>query len=289
MKILSTLCSILLLSITASFSYGATLPEHAPITILIVADEVNPHRLNDAQLTQPADLAPALIASDSPLNIAAIQTIDSQCIDAALEQLAGPERPDVLLYFAHRAAAYCNGDDAQSAFTGLINVGLQAGLGVVVLHHGLYIDFRKPGAKDDLLALFGARSNSIEWNTDSGQRVFNVGGEHFVSSNGLTYPQQTTFSGYETVAAGSYPYFDNIPDELYADTILLNVPEAELSPLFASDSKGNRLLGYALQRSGWQGRVVAYQPGEYQPNALDDRDGANFQILVNAIYFAAHR
>jgi hypothetical protein len=33
--------------------------------------------------------------------------------------------------------------------------------------------------------------------------------------------------------------------------------------------------------------VVAYQPGEYQPNALDDVDGNNFQILANAIVYAA--
>ena len=35
--------------------------------------------------------------------------------------------------------------------------------------------------------------------------------------------------------------------------------------------------------------VVAYQPGEYQPNAVDDLAGNNFQILANAIYFAAYR
>jgi len=33
--------------------------------------------------------------------------------------------------------------------------------------------------------------------------------------------------------------------------------------------------------------VVDYQPGEYQPNALDDLAGNNFQILANAIVFAA--
>jgi hypothetical protein len=35
--------------------------------------------------------------------------------------------------------------------------------------------------------------------------------------------------------------------------------------------------------------VIVYQPGEYQPNALDDLDGNNFQILANSTYFAAYR
>ena len=30
------------------------------------------------------------------------------------------------------------------------------------------------------------------------------------------------------------------------------------------------------------------QPGEYQPNALDDLDGNNFQILANAIYYVSN-
>ena len=89
------------------------------------------------------------------------------------------------------------------------------------------------------------------------------------------------------VPAGTYPYFTNVPDELYADTVLIEEAGDTRTPLFATDSLGRRLLGYALVREGWRGRVVAYQPGEYQPNALDDRDGVNFQILVNAIYYAA--
>jgi len=32
---------------------------------------------------------------------------------------------------------------------------------------------------------------------------------------------------------------------------------------------------------------VFYQPAEYQPHALDAIDGPNFQILVNALYFAS--
>ena len=273
---------------TATMATGATLPPHMPINVLIVADEVNPHRLQPAELTQPVDLAPALTAADSPLATARVTTVDSQCVDDALQALAAAVRPQVVLYFAHRAAKRCDGSDAQGEFTQLIDSGLQQGLGVVVLHHGLYVDIFSPGAKDDLLAVLGAKTNSIKWDTVDGQRVYNVGGSHFISSNGLAYAQAGNFAGTPGVKAGSYGYFVNVPDELYADTQLIEQAGEQRTPLFASDSLGTRLLGYELTRPGWQGRVVAYQPGEYQPNALDDRSGPNFQILVNAIYFAAY-
>ncbi|MES2626558.1 MAG: hypothetical protein V4628_14835 [Pseudomonadota bacterium] len=271
-----------------SSTHAATLPDHDPISVLIVADEVNPHRLADADITQPQDLAPAITASDSPLHTSRVTTVNSQCADDALTALASAERPDVVLYFAHRAALHCDGSAAQPEFTRLIEQGLRDGMGVVVLHHGLYVDIFSPGAKDDLLALIGAKTNSIKWDTTAGQRVFNVGGEHFVSSNGLAYAQQEAFAGTDGVAPGNYPYFTNVPDELYADTALLQEAGETRTPLFASDSLGNRLLGYALVRNGWQGRVIAYQPAEYQPNALDDHNGPNFQILVNALYYAVY-
>ncbi|MEY4641770.1 MAG: hypothetical protein RLZZ227_1764 [Pseudomonadota bacterium] len=271
----------------SSTAQAAVLPEHRAFDLLIVADEVNPHRLSDADLTQPQDLAPALMAIDSALSLANIDTVSSQCIDNALTQLAAQQAPAVVLYFAHRAAKRCDGSDAQAEFTELMRQGLERGIGVVVLHHGWYVDIFTPGAKDELLALLGAKTNSIAWDTTQGQRVYAVGGEHFVSSNGLRFEQEAEFAGTGSVAAGAYPYFVNVPDELYADTVLMEEPGEERTPLFASDSMGSRLLGYALTRPGWQGRVVAYQPGEYQLNALDDRAGPNFQILVNAIYFAA--
>ena len=264
------------------------LPNHRPLSLLIVADQVNPHRLSDADLTQPNDLAPALTAADSPLKTSRVATVNSQCADDALRALASSEPPDVVLYFAHRAAKRCDGSDAQTEFTQLIRQGLQRGLGVVVLHHGLYVDIVTRGAKDALLEVLGARTNSIAWDTTAGQRVFNVGGSHFVSNNGLTYADKASFAGVSGVAPGIYPYFVNLPDELYSDTSLIEVAGESRTPLFASDSRGERLLGYVLTRPGWKGRVVAYQPGEYQPNALDDRNGPNFQILVNALYFAVY-
>ena len=266
---------------------AATLPEHAPFDLLIVADEVNPHRLGDAELTQPEDIAPALMAPDSALNLANTLTVDSQCADQALMQLAALQPPAAVLYFAHRAAKHCDGSDAQPQFTQLLRQGLERGIGVVVLHHGWYVDIFTSGAKDELLALLGVKTNSIRWDTTEGQRVYVVGGAHFVSSNGIDVNEQAAFAGTGAVAAGTYPYFTNAPDELYADTVLLEEAGEQRTPLFATDSHGQRLLGYSLTREGWQGRVIAYQPGEYQPNALDDRNGVNYQILVNAIYYAA--
>jgi hypothetical protein len=291
MKSVCLLHSLLMataLSLCPAMLQAASLPAHMPIDLLIVADEVNPHKLADADLTQPQDLAPALTAADSPLANARVTTVNSQCADDALKALQSAARPAVVLYFAHRAAKHCDGSDAQPQFTQLMQQGLQSGMGVVVLHHGLYVDIFSPGAKDELLALIGAKTNSIKWDTVDGQRVYNVGGNHFVSNNGLSYPQQASFTGTAGVAAGSYPYFVNVPDELYADTALVEVAGEQRTPLFASDSLGTRLLGYALTRPLWQGTVVAYQPAEYQPNALDDRNGPNFQILVNAIYFTAY-
>ncbi len=283
----SWLLTLALACLNGTSIEAAVLPKHKPVSLLIFADEVNPHKLAPADITQPQDLAPAL-TTDTPLLTSSVITVNSQCADDALAALASAKRPDVILYFAHRAAKHCDGSDAQPEFTQLLERGLQQGLGVVVLHHGLYVDIFSKGAKDAVLALIGGRANSIAWDTTAGQRVFNVGGKHFVSSNGITYTQQAPFAGVGAVAAGTYPYFVNLPDELYSDTVMLEAADETRTPLFASDSKGERLLGYALTRPGWKGRVVAYQPAEYQPNALDDHNGPNYQILVNALYFAVY-
>lgn len=282
----SVIAALLGATLCGGVAQAATLPEHEAFTLLIVADEVNPHRLGAAELTQPEDLQPALSAPDSALNLASVQTVHSQCADAALAQLPTLQPPAVVLYFAHRAAKRCDGSDAQPEFTRLLRQGLERGIGVVNLHHGWYVDIFTPGAKDELLALLGARTNSINWDTVDGQRVYVVGGVHFVSSNGIAAESSANFAGTDGIAPGTYPYFTNLPDELYVDTVLIAEEGEQRTPLFATDSLGTRLLGYALTRNGWRGRVVAYQSGEYQPNALDARDGPNFQVLVNAIYYA---
>ena len=265
---------------------AATLPEHEPLGVLVVSDEVNPHGLSDDELTQPGDISAALNASDSGINLregGAVE-VSSQCDDDALAAFAADPPPDVLVYFAHRPAQACGGGNQQAAVTSAVDGLLASGGGVVVFHHGSYQD---PG-KTEILALLGVSAGSIAWDTTTGQRVYAVAPGHFVTTNGLSYEGSAAFAGITGVPAGSYEYFDNIPDERYPATMLLTEPDEQRTILFASDSGTPRVLGYALERPGWGGRVVMYQPGEWQPHALDDRAGPNFQILANAIVYAAH-
>lgn len=274
------LCAALVGGGTAN---AATLPEHAPLRVLVVSDEVNPNGLSDADLTQPGDISSALNADDSGLNLAAdAAEVSSQCVDDALTALESDTPPDVVVYFAHRGALGCDGQDRQAQFTADIEQLLIAGGGLVVFHHGIYAW----SGKDEILDLIGGESNSIAWDTQTGQRIFNVAPDHFVTSNGLQYDQSGQFEGTDGVAAGDYAYFDNVPDERYPNTTLVESTDATREILFASNSGGARVVGYTLTRPGWTGRVVTYQSGEYQPNALDDRDGRNFQILANAILYS---
>ena len=277
------LCFTLLLCNSAL--HAAVLPQHEPFSLLIVADEVNPHRLSDADLTQPRDLLPALSAEDSGLNLANIITVDSQCADQALEKLNAASPPDVVLYFAHRHARDCNGNSVQDTFTALLQQGLDNGLGIVVLHHGLYDDIYEPGTKAQLLQMIGASAGGISWNTEIGQRVINVAKGHFITETGIDYQGALALAGSVNAPNGAYSYFVNLPDELYPQMNLFEEAGEVRTPLFVTDTGELRMLGYTLQRPGWKGNVVVYQPGEYQPNALDDRNGSNFQILVNAIYY----
>ncbi|MEM6290056.1 MAG: MYXO-CTERM sorting domain-containing protein, partial [Myxococcota bacterium] len=134
--------------------------------------------------------------------------------------------------------------------------------------------------------LLGASAGNIAWEPEAGQDVIAVAPDHFVATNGLTYPDMRAFGEPNLgIPDGEYPAFRNTPDERYPGTQLLLNGEEDIEVLFASDYAGAQVLGYDLQRPGWQGHTVAYQPGEYQPLALDDREGLNFQILANAIYY----
>jgi hypothetical protein len=270
---------------SARASGAADLPAHDPLAILLIADEVNPHGLSDPELTQPADIEAALEAGDSGLNLVAggVQRVDSQCADDALAALAGADPPDVIIYFAHRSAHDCLGGDVQSALTDAVEQHLQRNGGVVVFHHGIYVD----AGKEEILTLLGGQASSIAWDTSTGQRVFAVGGDHFIASNGMDYEGSAALAGGGGVPGGTFPYFDDVPDERYPSTVLLTEAGEQRDLLFATDSGGVRVLGYALTRPGWAGRVVFWQPAEYQPNALDDRGGNPFQVLANAIIYAA--
>ena len=65
----SLLMAAVVVSSPCSGSWAATLPAHRPLRVLIVGDEVNPHRLPPEELTQPADVLAALSDSSSGLEI----------------------------------------------------------------------------------------------------------------------------------------------------------------------------------------------------------------------------
>jgi hypothetical protein len=281
MNVVRIALALLCLAGTAA---AATLPAHAPRRILIIADAVNPHGLSDAMLTQPADIKAALEAADSGIALTGgtATLVDSQCIDQALTSLTGATPPDVVIYFAHTGAESCAGANRQPELTAAFTTFLEGGGGIVVFHHGLYYE----AVKQPILTLLGGQSTGYVYEA-GGQRVFNISPSHFVTSNGVTYAGTDMLTAGAPVPGGTFSYFDNVPDERYDNLTLHVVAGEQRDLLFATDSNGTRPLGYALQRAGWQGRVVAYQPGEIQPLALDDRDGPNFQILANAIHFVA--
>ncbi|MEM7160422.1 MAG: hypothetical protein AAF799_46725 [Myxococcota bacterium] len=265
-----------------SVADAAELPEHDPLRILVVGDEVNPHRLAAPDLTQPDDLVAALSGAGNGLNIASVTGVDSQCVDEGLTVLT--EGVDVIVYFAHLAALGCDGSPRQTELTAAFESHLMGGGGIVVFHHGI---FRADG-KEDVLALLGGRADTIAWDEAAGQDVIAVA-DHFVATQSVEYSGNRTFSG-AGVAQGDYPFFNNAPDERYDQTSLIEQGGEDRTIVFTSAGAGGgmaRVLGYDLHRSGWGGHVFFYQPGEYQPAALDDVDGNNFQILANAIYYVA--
>ncbi len=267
---------------------GQSLPPHEPVDILIVSDEVNPHGLSDQDLMQPGDLTPAL-SNTAALNTHIILEIDTNDIEMATDVLnlaPGDEnRPEVLIYFAHRIPN--NGNNAtgrQADFVTAVEQFLQTGGGVVAFHHGIYLTAGKQAIQD----LLGSQATgSVPWDTVNGQNVINVGGDHFIGSHQINYTGTTTYSNpAQGIAADNYPFFNNTPDERYPQ-MDFNTGNSgcEIENLFQSDYSDNgnqHLLGYTKQCPNWTSKVVVYQPGEYQPNATS---GNNFQILLNAIYY----
>jgi hypothetical protein len=262
---------------------AADLPAHDPLRILIISDEVNPHGLSDDELTQPGELSTAIDDPGSGLAVEVVQEVPSECLDDALTMLAG-DGADVVVYFAHLAATACDGSPRQDELTTAMESHLREGGGVVVFHHGIY----EAGGKESILQLLGGRASSVAWDTANGQDVIAVAPDHFVASQGMQLPQTRSFSGLG-VPEGQYGYFNNTPDERYDAMALLTAAGEERTILFVSaDERGGspRVLGYDLWRPDWMGHVVWYQPGEYQPNAMDV-DGNNFQALANAIVYVA--
>jgi len=288
---LAVLSAALVSSAISSVAYAAELPPHPALRILIVSDEVNPYGLSNAELTQPGDISVALQVPGSGLNIDAVLEIATDDLATATAALlvpfADPAAYDVLIYFAHRIPNGAGAAQAQAEFVAAVEGFLVAGGGVVSFHHG---SFQATG-KTAMLDLIGGVATANSWQPIAGQRLINVAPGHFVTTQSVKYTSSLAYADPgRGVAAGNYDAFDNIPDERYPVFDL--VPSAEqVEILFASDynegGSATHLLGFTHQRTGWLGRVVAYQPGEYQPQALDDPNGNNFQILANAILYSA--
>ena len=261
---------------------AAELPDHDPLRILVVGDEVNPHRLAAPDLTQPDDLVAALSDGANGLSIESVTGVDSQCVDDGLAALSSGV--DVVVYFAHLSALGCDGSPRQPELTAAFEQHLMDGGGIVVFHHGIF----EAAGKENVLALLGGRAGSIAWDEGPGQDVIAVS-DHFVATQAVEYPGTRGFSG-AGVGEGDYPFFTNVPDERYDQTQMIEQGGEDRTIVFTSAGAGGgmaRVLGYDLHRPSWAGHVFFYQPGEYQPAALDDLDGNNFQILANAIYYVA--
>ena len=289
-------CAIaLMLALLAPVAAAATLPPHAPLRILIVSDRVNPNSLPPSLLTEPGDLSAAIAQPGSGISI---DSAAGSLIEIATDDLAqatallsvpitDPAAYDVVLYFAHRTPNIAGGAAVQAAFEAAVEQFLIDGGGFVSFHHGTY----RANGKAGIAELIGAAAvGGVQWDTVNGQNVINVAPSHFVTSFGVTYPTTTSYDDIPNgVPAGTYGLFNNTPDEQYP-TLTVNPSAGDVEILFASNynNAGTRhILGFTHRQPSWAGIVVAYQPGEYQPNALDDLNGNNFQILANALLYAA--
>lgn len=278
----------LVLCLIVSIVNAQTLPEHESLRILIVSDEVNPHNLNDEQLTQPGDLSVAL-QNTAVLNTAAILEINTNQIEQATTELLRDKNDllfyDILIYFAHRNPS--NGNSAQArqeAFVMAVETFLQAGGGVISFHHGIYLG----SGKQSMQNILGAQAiGDVPWDIVNGQDIIYVGGEHFIGSHQINYNLQVAYENNDhLIPASNYPAFNNVPDERYPQ-MDFNSSNAncDIKVLFESDYLDNgdtHLLSYSKHCSNWKSQIFVYQPGEYQPNALS---GNNYQILLNAIYY----
>ncbi|MBL8298405.1 MAG: hypothetical protein JNN30_08670 [Rhodanobacteraceae bacterium] len=259
--------------------------------ILIVSDEVNPHGLSAAQLTQPGELSATLLTvaalNRSPLPESVLE-LPTDSLDQVTSRLtrarSDPTAYDVLIYFSHRIPNLPNAASLQTAFVSAVQQFLRDGGGVISFHHGIY---RLPGKEAMQSVLGGEAVGEVLWNTLQGQNVINVAPSHFITQNGLSYSMQVAFADLGLgIGAGNYAAFNNAPDERYPQLTLLP-GSGRHQILFASNyalGDGTHVLGYVYRQPDWAGKVVMYQPGEYQPNALSP--GNNLQILLNAILYS---
>ena len=162
-----------------------------------------------------------------------------------------PSAYDVLVYFSHRGA---NSVVDQAAFDAAVEAYLVAGGGVVSFHHGAYLGSGKAGIQEHIGA---TATGSVPWNTVEGQAVINVAPGHFVTTHAVEYTGQVAYGDpARGVAAGSYAFFSNVPDERYP-FFEINPTAGSFEMLFASDYDQNgtqHILGFGHRRPNWAGR-----------------------------------
>ncbi len=298
-RVLCALGAAYLIFTNRALHAAATLPPHGPLRILVVGDNVNPHGLPANQITEVEDVHAALAGPGTGLALAAdanaVRLVTTNTIEQAAPLLTLPPGDanyyNVVVYFAHRIPDNSTAADNQArqdAFTAAMQQYLLAGGSMVVFHHGAYSWTGKAG----ILDLVGCTaSGAVPWDTVYGQDVVNVTPGHFVSSNGVSYPGNTTYADVPRgVPSASYPVINNVPDEQYPNFIINANAAAEVKLLFGGKySTGDatpHLLGFTHRRQPWGGVVVGWQPAEYQPNSLNV-NGWQFQILANAIVYAS--
>lgn len=281
-----TLCFAIGIAVPAN---AATLPVHDPLRIIIVSDAVNPHGLPPSSLTEPGELLAAITNPASGINVDAAQEVPTDLLSTVtpllLTPFGDPSAYDVLIYFSHRIPAGLTGAQDQVDFVAAVDSFLAMGGGVISFHHGAYVTAGKEAMQD----IIGCTATgAVLWDTTNGQNVINVAPGHFVTTNEVEYPASTSYGDAGNgIPADIYDYFNNLPDEHYPN-FSINPSAGDIEILFASDYTSTHVLGLIHRRPEWQGMVLMYQPGEYQPNAVDSLDGNNFQILANMIYFATH-
>lgn len=158
------------------------------------------------------------------------------------------------------------------------------GATLVSFHHGAHF----AAGKDSVRALIGGTASGAEpWDTMRGQDVIAVRPDHFICRHRIVPEGRRSHAvPGRGVASGVYPCFTNVPDERYP-AFDLHPAAGTVELLFAGDhdDQGTQhVLGFTRRRDDGAGVVVAHQPGEHEPAALDPDDN-NLQVLVNAIHW----
>ena len=140
--------------------WGADLPPHGPLRILITSDGVNPKGPPPELLVGSGDISEVLSNPKTGLNIDkapdSIVEIPTNQIELATEALSvswcDTASYDVLIYFSHRQPNNGTPEDnaaRQAAFVAAVESFLEAGGGVVVFHHGLFPGNGKAGILEE--------------------------------------------------------------------------------------------------------------------------------------------